>query len=37
MKKREYCKEHGYKLIAIPYTDESKISYDYIVKRAYGE
>jgi hypothetical protein len=34
MKKREYCKEHGYKLIAIPYVDEGRIDYDYIMSRA---
>lgn len=37
MKKREYCKAHGYNLILIPYTDEGRINYDYIVKRAYGD
>lgn len=36
MKKREYCQKHGYKLIAIPYTDEGRINYDYIMKLAYG-
>ena len=34
MKKRMYCEEHGIKLIAIPYTDESRINYDYIMKMA---
>ena len=34
MKKREYCKKHGYKLIAIPYLDEGRIDYDYIMKLA---
>jgi len=34
MKKREYCKQHGYKLIAIPYVDEGRIDYDYIMSRA---
>jgi hypothetical protein len=34
MLKREYCKEHGYTLVIIPYTDEYKISYDYILKAA---
>lgn len=38
MKKREYCKAHGYKLIAIPYTDEGRMNYDYIMKKAgYGD
>ena len=36
MKKREYCKAHGYNLIAIPYVDEGRITYDYIMKLAYG-
>ena len=35
MRKREYCKAHGYKLIAISYLDEGAINYDYIIKRAY--
>lgn len=34
MKKREYCKKHNIKLIAIPYTDEYIITYDYIMKKA---
>ena len=34
MKKREYCKHHGYKLIAIPYNDEFLLSYDYIMSLA---
>ncbi len=34
MKKRNYCKKHGYKLIAIPYLDEGKINYDYIMNLA---
>ena len=34
MKKREYCKQHGYKLVAIPYVDEGRINYDYIMKAA---
>ena len=37
MRKREYCKEHNIKLITIPYTDEGRISFDYIMKKAgYG-
>ena len=31
MQKREYCRKHNIILIAIPYTDESAISYDYIM------
>ncbi len=34
MKKRQYCKAHGYTLIAIPYTDQGRIDYDYIMCRA---
>ena len=34
MKKREYCAKHGLRLIAIPYWDEGRISYDYIMKAA---
>ena len=32
--KRRFCALHGYNLIEIPYTEESKISYDYIMKLA---
>ena len=34
MLKREYCKRHGILLIAIPYWDEGKINYDYIMRAA---
>ena len=34
MKKREYCQKHNLRLIAIPYTDEGRITYDYIMKAA---
>ena len=34
MKKREYCKKHGITLVAIPYTDEFLLSYDYIMNLA---
>jgi hypothetical protein len=34
MKKREYCRDHNITLIAIPYWDEERISYDYIMKAA---
>ena len=34
MLKREYCKKHGILLIAIPYWDEGKIDYDYIMRAA---
>lgn len=36
-KKRRFCALHGYRLIEISYLDEMKISYDYIIERAYGE
>lgn len=32
--KRQYCLKHGYKLITIPYWDESIMDYDYIIKAA---
>ena len=34
MKKREYCQKHNIKLIAIPYWDEGRIDYDYIMTAA---
>ena len=34
MKKREYCRDHNITLIAIPYWDEERISFDYIMKAA---
>ena len=34
MKKREYCKKHGIKLVVIPYTDEYILNYDYIMNLA---
>lgn len=36
MKKREYCKKHQYILIAIPYTDEGRITFDYIMNAYYA-
>ena len=33
-KKRLYCKEHGITLIEIPYWDEGRVDYDYIMKSA---
>lgn len=32
--KRIYCRQHGYRLIAIPYWDEHIVDYDYILKAA---
>lgn len=34
MQKREYCRQHGITLIAIPYFDEGRITYDYIMQAA---
>lgn len=36
MRKRQYCKAHNIKLVLIPYWDEPIVSYDYIMKAAYG-
>lgn len=36
MLKREYCRKHNIILVAIPYTDESNISYDYIMNSYYA-
>ena len=36
MLKREFCRKHNIILIAIPYTDESEISYDYIMNTYYA-
>ena len=35
MQKREYCKKHGIILVVIPYVDEYRIDYDYIMNRYY--
>lgn len=35
-KKREYCLKHNIRLRAIPYYDESKLNYDYIMRLIYG-
>ena len=34
MLKREYCKKHNIPLVLIPYYDEGRITYDYIMKAA---
>lgn len=34
MKKREYCAKHNIPLITIPYWDEGRIDYDYIMRAA---
>ena len=36
MLKREYCRKHNIILVAIPYTDENKINYDYIMNAYYN-
>lgn len=35
MQKREYCRKHSIILLAIPYYDEGKIDYDYIMNAYY--
>lgn len=37
MKKREYCRDHDIILIAIPYVDEGRITYDYIMNAYYAQ
>lgn len=34
--KREYCRKHNIILIAIPYTDEAIVNYDYIMNAYYS-
>ena len=34
MLKREYCKKHNIPLVLIPYYDEGRVNYDYIMKLA---
>lgn len=34
MLKREYCKKHDITLVTIPYWDENRMNYDYIMKAA---
>jgi hypothetical protein len=36
MKKRVYCANHNIILICIPYTDEGRITYDYIMQAYYS-
>lgn len=33
-KKRQYCLQHDIKLVSIPYYDEDKLTYDYIMRAA---
>ena len=37
MLKREYCRKHDIILLAIPYTDEGRIDYDYIMNLYYSK
>ena len=34
MRKREYCRNHNITLIAIPYWDEERINFEYIMRAA---
>lgn len=34
VQKRKYCLEHKIKLISIPYYDEQRVDYDYIMRAA---
>lgn len=34
MQKRVYCQKHGITLVAIPYYDEGRLNYDYIMRAA---
>lgn len=34
MKKREYCRDHGINLVLIPYWEEERINYNYIMTAA---
>ena len=34
MKKREFCAKNGIRLVIIPYWDEGRINYDYIMRAA---
>lgn len=37
MRKREYCRQHDIILIAIPYVDEGRLNYDYIMNAYYDQ
>jgi hypothetical protein len=37
MKKREFCAAKGIPLVIIPYYDEGRISYDYIMRAAHPD
>lgn len=36
LQKREYCRKHNIILIAIPYIDEGRVDYDYIMNAYYA-
>ena len=36
LQKREYCRKHNIILIAIPYIDEGRIDYDYLMNAYYA-
>ena len=36
MQKREYCRNHNIILISIPYIDEGRVNYDYIMNAYYA-
>ena len=37
MQKREYCRNHNIILISIPYIDEGRVNYDYIMNAYYAQ
>lgn len=32
--KRKYCNSHGYKIVYVPYFEENKLSYEYLMYKA---
>ena len=32
--KRDYCQKHGYTLVCVPYWDENRLDYDYLMRAA---
>ena len=36
MKKRQYCQKNDLNLVIIPYWDQGRVDYDYILHAAYG-
>lgn len=37
MRKRQYCQAHNIPLVIIPYWDEARVNYDYIINAAYNQ